>query len=151
MYLKRSYNLTKPANKQNGSMIVMALFVLIVVGLLAAALINIVSVSSNTMVYQVYGLRAQQAAKAGIEELLFTSFPANGSALSCNATVLSPTSFSNVRGLNECSYTAQCVTEAIAFDGINRLHFRFTSTGSCQIDNSVVSRTLSVDALQVAP
>ncbi|MFT6267454.1 MAG: MSHA biogenesis protein MshP [Alphaproteobacteria bacterium] len=140
------------ANKQSGSMIVMALFVIVVIGLLAAALINIVSASSNSTLHQVYGLRANQAAKAGIEDLLSTSFPVDGSAVSCNTTTVSPASFSNVRGLNECSYAATCVTQTISFGNVDRMYFKFSSTGSCQIDTNVVSRTLSVDAIQeIAP
>ncbi|MFT4652970.1 MAG: MSHA biogenesis protein MshP [Kangiellaceae bacterium] len=148
MYLNRTLISCNTPNKQSGSMIVMALFVIIVIGLLATAIINIVSASSNTTISQVYGLRAQQAAKAGIEDLMFTAFPVNGSAVSCNTTASSPASFSNVSGLNQCSYEATCDTQTISFNGVNRLYFKFSSTGSCQIDSNVVSRTLSVDALQ---
>ena len=133
---------------QNGSMIVTALFVIVVVSLLAGALINVISSSSTTTLHQVYGLRAKQAAQAGIQNLLFTSFPANGSAVSCNTNTTSPASFSMVKGLNGCRYESSCTTETISFGNIDRLHFKFSSTGSCEIDSNVVSRTLSVDAVQ---
>lgn len=146
-YGKRS-NVYQPSNRQKGSMIVTALFVIVVVSLLAGALINIISSSSSTTLHQVYGLRAKQAAQAGIQELLFTSFPADGSAISCNTTNTSSESFSLVRGLNGCRYQSSCTTETISFGGVDRLHFKFSSTGSCEINTNVVSRTLSVDAVQ---
>jgi MSHA biogenesis protein MshP len=138
--------------KQKGNMIVMALFVIVVVSLLAAALINIISASSSSTIHQVYGLRAHQAAKAGLEDLLFLSFPPNGNVLVCNTTAFSGASFSNVSGLNECEYQATCVTETISFNSEDRLYFRYTSTGTCQINDNVVSRTMSVDAVhEISP
>lgn len=147
MYHKRGYYL-QFSNRQQGSMIVTALFVIVVVSLLAVALINIISASSNTTLHQVYGLRAKQAAHAGIQNLLFTSFPVDGSAVSCNTNAVSPNSFSSVTGLSACKYQSSCTTEIISFNNIDRLYFKFTSTGSCEINTNVVSRTLSVDAVQ---
>lgn len=139
-------------SKQGGNMIVMALFVIVVVSLLAAALINIISASSNSAVYQVYGLRANQAAKSGIEHLLSVSFQTSGNVTSCNRTVTSVSNFSNVAGLSNCRYAAVCETQTISFNNIDRLYFKFSSTGSCQVDNNIVSRTLSVDAIEeIAP
>jgi MSHA biogenesis protein MshP len=157
MYLKhqsgkhkhqKTRNTNQLSKHQQGSMIVTALFVIVVVSMLAGALINIISSSSSTTIHQVYGLRAKQAAQAGIQELLFTSFPADGSAISCNTNTASPASFSNVKGLNGCRYQASCSTETISFANVDRLYFKFSSTGSCEIDTNVVSRTLSVDAVQ---
>lgn len=145
------FEVLNAAKKQQGSMIVMSLFIIVVVSLLAAALINIVSASSSNSIHQIYGLRAQQAAKAGIDEMLFRSFPDSDTALACNSgavRITSPNTFSNITGLNNCSYSAQCVTQTITFANVERLYFKFSSTGSCQIDSNVVSRTLSVDAVQ---
>lgn len=146
-YSKSFYSVESP-KKQQGSMIVMALFVIVVVGLLASALINIISASSNSTLHQVYGLRAKQAAESGIQDLMFSSFPTDGSAVACNTTQFSPASFSDVKGLSTCSYRATCVTETISFGSVDRLHFKFSSTGSCEINTHIVNRTLSVDAVQ---
>jgi len=135
-------------DSQRGSMVVMALFLIIVVGLLAGTLISIVSASSNSTIYQVYGLRAQQAAQTGVQNLLQASFPVGGLAQSCNQTVTNPASMSAVNGLQACSYSASCVTEAITFANVDYLYFKYSSTGSCVLNNSVISRTLSVDAMQ---
>lgn len=142
----------KTAHKQNGSMVVMALFIIVVVGLLAAAMIKIISASSDSTIHQIYGLRAQQAAKAGIEELMSVSFPIDGSVVSCNGAVTSAPSFSDVRGLNGCIYDAACDTQTITFNGAQHVNFKFSSTGRCEINTNVVTRTLSVDAVhQITP
>lgn len=135
-------------SKQSGSMVIMALFLIIVVGLLAVTLISIVSASSNSSIHQVYGLRAQQAAQSGVQSLLQASFPAGGAAQSCNQTISNPASMSSVEGLQSCSFSATCETDSIAFANVDYLYFKYTSTGSCVINNSVISRTLSVDAMQ---
>jgi MSHA biogenesis protein MshP len=115
-------------------------------------MIKTLSASSNSTIYQIYGLRAQQAGKAGIEELMSASFPVDGSVVSCNASATSGPSFSDVRGLNGCYYDASCNTQTITFNGTQHLNFKFSSTGTCQINSNVVTRTLSVDAVhQITP
>lgn len=133
---------------QQGNMIIMALFVIVVIGLLSAALVKIISTASNTMLHQVYGLRAQQAAQVGVQQLLQSSFPVGLTPTSCNQTVSSPASLGNVPGLQACAFQATCETNTLSFANVDYLYFKFTSTGSCTIDTNVVSRTLSVDAMQ---
>jgi MSHA biogenesis protein MshP len=133
---------------QNGSMIVMALFAIIVLALLAGTLINMVSTSSNSVLYEVYGVRAKNAARAGIQELAMTAFPLGTGPQQCNQVISSPTSFSSITGFQACDFTARCITEDINFKGENYRHYRFSSTGSCGFSDIVVNRTLSVDAMQ---
>jgi len=129
-------------------MIIMALFVIVVISFLAGALIKIVSASSNSTVHQVYGLRAQLAAQAGIQNLLQASFAVDGTASACNASISAPSGFSNVIGFSGCEYQARCVTETINFANVERLYFKYNSEGICTINNHVVSRSVSVDAIQ---
>jgi len=136
------------AKTQGGSMLVMALFVIVVFGLLAATMSSLLRTSSDNVIYEVYGLRAKQAAQAGIQRLALSSLPLNAAPALCNQTILSPSAFSQIAGLTGCQYAAQCNTSAISFNGDEFLYFRFTSTGTCQIDDKVTSRTISVDAMQ---
>ena len=139
---------TKPLKNQSGNMIVMALFIIVVGGLLAASLIKAVSASSASTIQQVYGLRAQMAAQSGIQQILQLSFPTNGVAQACNQSINSVASFGNVEGQHECSYSAICSSENINFANINYTYYKFSSTGTCVVDNTVVSRTISVDAFE---
>ena len=138
----------KAMHKQKGNMIMMSLFLIIVVSLLAAMLIRIVSASSNSTIYQIYGLRAQQAAQAGVQNLLQYSFPADGSLQVCNQTISSPAALSSSSGLSSCLFSAVCETQSIQFANVDYLYFKYSSTGSCQVGDSIVSRTVSVDAMQ---
>ncbi|MFW8591795.1 type II secretory pathway component [Glaciecola sp. 2405UD65-10] len=129
-------------------MTVIALFVIVVAGMLAGALIKTISAASNTMLHQVYGIRAQQAAQAGVQSLLQSSFPVGATPVACNQTVTSPAAFSAVNGLANCSFQARCTSKTVQFGNIDHLVYRFSSTGACTVDTDVVSRTISVDSVQ---
>lgn len=147
--VKQRAQLSRP-NAQRGSMLVMSLFVIIVVGLLSAALIKIISTASNTTIAQVYGLRAQQAAQTGVQGLLQNSFPVGANPVACNQTISSNNNFSSVPGLQNCIYQASCQTRTITFASVDYYYYKFSSTGTCTIDTDVVSRTISVDAIQLS-
>ena len=134
--------------KQSGSMIVMALFAIIVLALLAGTLINMISASSNSVLYEVYGVRAKNAAQAGVQELAMRAFPLGTGPQQCNQVISSPASFSSIAGFQACDFSAICTTEDINFNGEAYRYYRFSSTGSCLLNDIVVSRTLSVDAMQ---
>ncbi|WP_395339875.1 type II secretory pathway component [Ningiella sp. W23] len=135
-------------NKQSGSMLVIALFVLVILSLLAGTMITIISGSSKSVVHEVYGLRAQQAAHAGLETLIAASFPLSSPAQSCSTTINSSASFSQVDGFQNCRYTATCSSDDITFNTANSRYYRYSSTGFCDTGSGVVSRTLYVDAMQ---
>lgn len=129
-------------------MIVMALFAIIVLALLAGTLVNMTSSSSNSVLYEVYGVRAKNAAHAGIQDLAMAAFPLNSGPQQCNQVITSPSSLSSISGFQSCQFTARCSTTDINFDGEDYRYYRFSSTGSCGFDGVVVSRTVSVDAMQ---
>jgi MSHA biogenesis protein MshP len=129
-------------------MIVMALFAIIVLALLAGVLVNMISTSSNTVLYEVYGVRAKNAANAGIQELAIASFPLGSAPQQCNQTIVSPTTFSSIQGFENCEFSARCTSTDISFESENYRSFKFTSTGTCGFADVVVSRTVSVDAMQ---
>ena len=132
---------------QQGNMIVLALFIIVVGGLLSASMIKALNASSASTIQQVYGLRAQLAAQSGVQQLLQASFPVGGTAQACNQTISSPASFSNIEGLRSCTYQASCSSKTITFSNIDYEYYKFSSTGSCEVDSAVVSRTISVDAI----
>lgn len=141
-------NSSRCLNQQAGSMLVMALFVLVVLSLLAGTMITIISGSSKSVVHEVYGLRAQQAAQAGIQTLIATSFPIGSAAVACATTVNSSPSFTNIEGFRNCSYSASCSSQDITFNGEDYRHYSYSSSGFCDTGDGIVSRTLFVDAMQ---
>jgi MSHA biogenesis protein MshP len=150
MYLSKKHSkiARKTRLSQSGSMIVMALFAIIVLALLAGTLVSMISSSSNSVLYEVYGVRAKNAAQAGIEELAMTSFPLNIGPQQCNQVIVNAGSFSTIPGFESCQFSARCSTNDISFNGANYRHYRFNSTGTCGSNEFVVSRTLSLDAMQ---
>jgi MSHA biogenesis protein MshP len=136
------------AQRQHGSMIVMALFAIIVLALLAGTLVNMISTSSNSVLYEVYGVRAKNAAQVGIQELAMASFPLGTGPQQCNQVIANSATFGSISGFQACEFSARCTTTDINFNGEDYRYYRFSSTGSCGLDGVVVSRTLSVDAMQ---
>ncbi|MEM0910955.1 MAG: type II secretory pathway component [Pseudomonadota bacterium] len=134
--------------KQRGSLLVLALFIIIVLTILAGTMMNVVSNSSSSVVNEVFGLRVQQAANAGIQSLVAQSFPIGSTPQVCQTTVSSPSSFSEIPGLQGCSYSARCDSEDIEYLGLDYRYYKFTSTGVCDLSGSVFSRTVSVDAME---
>jgi MSHA biogenesis protein MshP len=135
-------------HKQRGSMLVMSLFILVVLTMLAGTMITIISGSTKSTVHEVYGVRAQQAAHAGIESLVASSFPVGAQAQMCSTTLNSGSSFSNIPGFANCRFTASCSSSDISFNSANYRYYRYSSTGFCDAGEGVVSRTLYVDAMQ---
>ena len=131
--------------KQNGSALVMAIFIIIVVLLLATAVSRVLSSSATTIAYQVVGTRAFAAANSGAEYQLKQIFPLKTSATEppnvCN-DVIDKVLLSD--GLKNCRFSVVC-EPSFSFDGVNYL--RFKSTGTCELDNgNYTSRTVEIQA-----
>lgn len=144
MYLSRIHN-------QRGSMLVIALFVIVVLAGLGITMTRMLSATSQTTVVNVAGVRALSAAQAGAEVLLQQTFPLNAAANSCSATINSPASFSAINGLAGCQYIATCSTEQVDLAGVTNNYYRFSSIGQCNAGGIIVSRQVSLDAMQEQP
>lgn len=134
--------------RQSGSMLVMALFVMIVLSLLGLTLLSVISSTSQSVVYDVLGTRAYAAAQSGVQQVVASAFPLNSGPAPCNTTITSPAGYTNINGLENCSYTARCSTTTIQKDGMPHYFYRFESTGLCQAGEVWVSRSVSTSALQ---
>lgn len=130
------------ANKstQNGSMLVIALFVIIVLALLGLTMTRLLSSSSDAIIHEVLGQRALNAARAGIDCALANEF---GSG--CN----NPTShtFINVGGLESCSYNVTPASKLIEEGSKSFTYWSYSATGRCTAGNINVTRLLYVDAM----
>ena len=138
--------------RQQGSMLVIALFVIIVMAAMAFALTRMLSSASDSVVSEVSGLRAFNTARSGLQDLVYQNFPASSVTSPPTTCSVSNTngSFANNLGLTGCVYSASCTSTSIEVEGVPRTYFEFTSTGTCVIsqDSIEVSRTIAIDALQ---
>ncbi len=141
-------------NKQQGSSLMLALFILIVLTLLGGALVRVLSTSSEAIAQEVIGTRALMAANSGMQAHLQQLFPLSGFTFCpLDRTYDFSTTGSNTQGLHHCKAYVDCVLYfPDPTTGVN--YFRLTSTGECGSgvmeagSQSIVksSRTIQVEA-----
>ena len=136
-------NYPKPLSKQTGSLLVLAIFIMTVVLLLALTVYQVLNSSQQTIVYEVYGAKAYNAAESGIEHNLTVLFPTAGSGV-CDAAGVSQVFTSG--GLANCQYQTQCQLSTYEHLGQNISYYRIESLGSCQVGDIIVNRKTFVDA-----
>jgi len=132
--------------KQKGSAIVVAIFVIVIMALLASALVRMQNSSSEAIVYEVMGTRAYSAAQTGIQWQLTEIFPLNTATVTlCSDNIIEP-DISNVSGLENCWFEITC-NSAINHDGVQ--YYNVKSTGSCHVAGIETSRTIQVEARSI--
>lgn len=144
--------------KQQGSSLVLALFVIIILTLLGSVLMRMISTSSETVSQEVLGTRAYMAANSAMQAELQRLFPLNGISGVCNANNtydLETASNDDIPGLYDCDASTTCDNYyPISVDPTAIQYYRLTSTGECgsgaMAANSKVvvksSRTIQVEA-----
>lgn len=131
-----------------GSMLILALFVILVLSFLGITMVSLLSSANQTMIYEVMGARAKFSAQSGLQKLVSTAFPLNASITTCSTTISSSAAFSSGDGLANCSYQATCTTTPVVKEGTDYYYYRFESVGLCQAHDVWVSRTFEVDAFE---
>ncbi|MBU3020642.1 type II secretory pathway component [Aestuariibacter sp. A3R04] len=129
------------AVQQQGSMLVMAVFAMVVMALLGLTLTRLLASGSQSVVYDVVGVRAGQAAEAGLMQLALSVTPLNGAAQPCAGTIHSAPAFSAIEGFKGCNYTARCQTLPFTESSTNFYHYELKSTGTCALAEGVASIT----------
>ena len=74
--------------KQRGSMLVIALFIIIVLAILGLAMLRMLAASADSVVSEVYGQRALNAARAGVERSIAAAFPVVGASIAWPLIIL---------------------------------------------------------------
>lgn len=139
MFLKKmSLNsVQKFAHKQKGISLTFLLFAIIIVGLLAAALVQINAQSNLSNAQQVIATRAFFAAESGAQMQALRIFPVAGGAGVCGNQNFSFT----VSGVNGCTATTTCSASTI--NGTN--YYQVTSAGQCNAGQPLqATRTIEV-------
>jgi MSHA biogenesis protein MshP len=140
--------------KQQGSAIVLALFIIVVMSLLGAAMVRMLSANAENIVYEVVGTRAYFAAQAGMQEGLHNIYPLQDPAEDCTDLALLPIPFTLVdrnysnEGLLNCSATV-IVTNCESIEtavGVFEFFYLIESTGQCTADDITTTRTIEVQS-----
>lgn len=142
--LSRSAYRQCSAHRQGGSALVIGIFVITVMFLLAAALINIVEDADTGLTQEVWGTRALAAANSGADAALAQLFPLNAptNATATCTSVSSSWTPPDVVGFHACSVTLQCTQYFV--DSVTQYHIK--SHAVCESGDTRVSRQVEVEA-----
>ena len=132
------------AKKERGSSLVIAIFILVVMSVLGAAMINMLRSNEQTYAYEVLGTRAYAAAQSGVQRKLQELFPLDEGTKISECITKPPFFFTNHEGLNNCKATVSCSSKLHAESGIR--YFTVSSNGQCDINGEKTSRTIEVRA-----
>jgi len=129
--------------KQTGSALVIAVFVIVVMSLIGAALVRMLASSSEAVAYEVIGTRTFTVAQSGAQWQLALVFPLGSKAnvAACDTVAAEP-DISTVSGTENCNFVVTC--SANEFN--NEHYFVIRSTGSCSVGGIVTSRTIEIEA-----
>ncbi len=130
-----------PLRRQQGSMLILGIFVLTVMFALAAALINISRRGHDAINQEVLGARALFAAGSGADAALARLFPAAGGSGTCAPSDTWPVP-ANAVSIRECQVTRTC--KSFTFN--NEIQYRVTSRAVCRAGSIRVSRGVEVIA-----
>ena len=137
-------NITTKPSTQRGSMLVIALFVIIVLGLLGLTMTRLLSSSSEAIIHEVLGQRALNAARAGIN-------CAVAKQLGTGCVNPSIKTFTGVAGLENCSYEYEISTPRSIVDESKKFtYWIFNSTGQCRVGNTIVTRSIYIDTIEAS-
>jgi len=142
---------------QQGSALVIAVFIIVVMTVLGLALVRMLGASSESVAYEVIGTRAYATAQTGAQWAGREIFPlGTGTALHCDGRIVSESSSSSTTqilnppsGINKAGGLAGCEIsqlkcDDLKYDGV--AYFTISSTGQCQVGGVITSRTIVIEA-----
>ncbi len=130
-----------PKRRGKGFTLPLALFIIIVLGLLAAVLYRTVAIGNLSVLQETLSARAFFAADSGAQAAMMRLFPTSGVAAQCTGGA-GVTQALTGAGFHSCSVTVVCSSQAI--DGV--VHYQMVSTATCTAGDRRASRVLDVAA-----
>jgi MSHA biogenesis protein MshP len=140
--------------QQRGAALAVAVFIIVVMGLIGMAMVRILGDASSATVSEVLGARAQAAARSGAETLLVELYPLGSADADINVcpsrtgnlptSVVVQTSYA-IDGLANCSTTVLC-DQAELTTPYTGVHFRILAQGSCNAGDMTYSKEIMLEA-----
>lgn len=156
---KMKHTLQQPLTKQRGSALIIGVFIITVMFLLAATLINVLDDADQQISLEVWGTRAFAAANSGADRALAELFPVDQVGVgACNVnTTWDIATDTGLVGFHGCSVNIRCNAVTTTTLPINMTQYLITSTATCstgQCDSGTnsdascirVNRTVEVEA-----
>ncbi|WP_417665864.1 hypothetical protein [Pseudidiomarina sp.] len=138
---------------QRGAALAVAVFIIVVMSLIGTAMVRILGDSSSATVSEVYGARAQAAARTGAELFLVELFPHDAPVNSslCAVRTAAPPAVAraeqvfSINGLTNCSTTVYC-DKAVLSNPYSGEHFRIVAEGICAVGDMTYSKEIMLEA-----
>ena len=127
-------------NSQKGSALIMVLFVIVVLGSLAIFGLRNVERSSDALMYEVIGTRADMAARSGAQLDISALYQTEGQG-SCQTGIAQTYTFSG-EGLNRCRAEVSCVV--LGINKTDQKIYRLESEGFCSVGTQAIKRVIEV-------
>jgi MSHA biogenesis protein MshP len=115
----------------------LAIFILVIVSLLALAIFRMTALNQNSVTQEVLTARALFAAESGAQAQMMRLFPLSGIA-NCSAQTIN----FNSAGLNNCSASSTCVNRIVN----GTTYYTIESNGRCTVAGFTALRTIEVEA-----
>ncbi|MGB0892868.1 MAG: MSHA biogenesis protein MshP [Parashewanella sp.] len=137
--------------RQQGSLLVLGIFVLTVMFLLAASLITVSDQEDTALSQEIWGTRALLAANSGADAALARLFPPNAApASNCDPINNAPINKSwtppTINSFRGCRVTLECTMFEDPTQTPTPQQYRITSKAICELGNLRVSRQVEVMA-----
>lgn len=127
---------------QQGVSLVVAVFILVVLSLLGAAMINVLSGGTDSVAREVLSARALFVAESGAQRMLSDIFPPGGATNSAACTNAPGYNWPGIIGCSSVSTSFTCSGVTV-----NSVYYvTITSTGSCGPSGNPAARTVEVQA-----
>lgn len=125
---------------------IVAIFVIVVMSLVAAALFAVLGSAAQQGGANVGGVRAKMAARSAAQNALIKLFPKTNIAADCSTTEI--LTFNATSGLENCSATVACTAFEITANvgNVNATYYRLVAEGSCEIGRETYTRQLLLEA-----
>ncbi|MCE9779254.1 MSHA biogenesis protein MshP [Shewanella algae] len=130
MFPSRNYHCYAQKH-QGGSALVIAIFVILVMSLLAVTLLRVGGDADESVNLEVWGLRALNAANSGADAALARLFPLSGGTAGC-AAVGSSWTAPDVTGFHGCNVQLSCDTLSQDTSPGSAKLYRLRSTAVCE-------------------
>lgn len=144
---KTAKHRVKSKHQQQGSLLLIAVVIILVMSAVGFAIVTILQQSAQSVVSEVYGTRAYQAAQSGLQITLMELYPLDQDGAAAGACTNTERTF-NTPALKNCEASIQCNSDNFAGFGITR--FSLVAQGVCSVAGEVYSRELAVEAFDVS-
>ncbi|MCR8923056.1 hypothetical protein NO559_09755 [Dasania sp. GY-MA-18] len=135
----------KNKQQQRGISIIIVVFILVALSILAAAMVQVLTASSDSVAREVLSARAFMAAESGAQRMLNNI--STGTKTACADSNNSAKNFSfTFSGFQGCAaVTGDCIYREIGAE----IYYTVTSTGVCGPTDDEASRTIEVQAKNI--